>query len=297
MFSLSHGWPPLIFRLKCSFLPITDSITRCAKITQEFRGENVVSDWKDDVLQLNNMMWYVECLSVATPLGLSDNPGMCRYTWLFCQKFDKENHNSLALPFDENSVGTFIEANSTQQDLSRSGLAHLKRSRLVDERIPQLRGTKSTTPIWSRRAEIRNKVASKPRRGLQTPFGGTSLSTVTAAPGSRHIAPAAPAGTSQRGSQPIRPNGTSRRPHALASAAPSSRSTGKPQNAQPRPKHTTHVAAAGSIVTFRQGRHSERLSNPIERTQANLNSLLEPVPGPEIVPPFPTRIHPFVDDA
>lgn len=73
--SLMHGYPPLMFRLKCSFLPITDSITRCAKITQEFRGENVVSDWKDDVLQLNNMMWYVECLSVTTPLRLKRQPG------------------------------------------------------------------------------------------------------------------------------------------------------------------------------------------------------------------------------
>ena len=223
---------------------------------------------------------------------------MCRYTWLFCQKFDKDNQNSLALPFDENSVGTFIEANSTQQDLSRSGLTHLKRNRTADERIPQQRGTKSTTPIWSRRAEIVNKVASKPRRGLQTPLGGT-LSAETAAQGTRQIAPA---GTSQRGSQPVRPNGTSRRPHALASSAPSSHSTRKPQNAQPRPKHTLHSATAGSIptllseVTSRPARYAGRLSNPIERTQGNLNSLVPSVPAVGVVPPFPTRIHPFVDD-
>lgn len=41
----------------CCHYTNADSISRCAKITEEFRGENVVSDWKDDVLQLNNMMW------------------------------------------------------------------------------------------------------------------------------------------------------------------------------------------------------------------------------------------------
>ncbi|TFY68723.1 hypothetical protein EVG20_g3448 [Dentipellis fragilis] len=35
-----------------------ENITRCEKLTQEFRDENLVVSWKEDVLQLRTMMWH-----------------------------------------------------------------------------------------------------------------------------------------------------------------------------------------------------------------------------------------------
>lgn len=34
-----------------------DNVKRCQRLTQDFRTENVVKAWKEDVLQLYNVMW------------------------------------------------------------------------------------------------------------------------------------------------------------------------------------------------------------------------------------------------
>lgn len=116
----------------------------------------------------------------------------CRYTWLFCQKFDVENKNSPALPFDEANVGAFIEEKSKEEKLSKSGLAHLKPKPQAAGRIPQHRGPKAATPIWARRPETTTKLPLKapPRRGLPpngvplAPMNGVPMQRMSAAPGS-----------------------------------------------------------------------------------------------------------------
>lgn len=35
-----------------------ENIARCAKLTKEFREENDIKAWKEDVLQLRTMMWH-----------------------------------------------------------------------------------------------------------------------------------------------------------------------------------------------------------------------------------------------
>lgn len=101
-----------------------------------------------------------------------------RYTWLFCQKFDAENQNAPALPFDETTVGAFIDNNSKEEDTNKSGLAHLKPIQLASGRIPQARGasSKAATPIWARRPETTSKgsVKAAPRRGI-APSAGPAL--------------------------------------------------------------------------------------------------------------------------
>jgi hypothetical protein len=98
-----------------------------------------------------------------------------RYTWLFCHKFDAENQNAPALPFDETTVGAFIDNNSKQEDMNKSGLAHLKPIQLASGRISQVRGTssKATTPVWARRPETTSKASGKPlpRRGIALSAG------------------------------------------------------------------------------------------------------------------------------
>ena len=36
----------------------TQNITRCEKLTREFREQNQEKVWKEDVLQLRTMMWF-----------------------------------------------------------------------------------------------------------------------------------------------------------------------------------------------------------------------------------------------
>lgn len=36
---------------------LSDNVGECSALTNEFRGENLESVWKDDVLQLQNSMW------------------------------------------------------------------------------------------------------------------------------------------------------------------------------------------------------------------------------------------------
>jgi lysine-specific demethylase 3 len=35
----------------------TDNVSRCQQLTQDFRTENFVKAWKEDVLQLYNVLW------------------------------------------------------------------------------------------------------------------------------------------------------------------------------------------------------------------------------------------------
>lgn len=212
-----------------------------------------------------------------------------RYTWLFCQRFDKTNQNSPALPFDEYTVGAFIEENSTQEDLRKFGLAHLKRNRLADGRISQQRGFKSTTPIWSRRPEIINKVTSKPRRGLQTPGGITSLSSGTSS-GPRPIGPAS---LTRQSAQQVRSMEAGRRSQPLASSSRQSHRIGKPYNAPPPQQHSTNPlgwadipASTPSDTSVRAGRNRERISEVTGRPQSATNSNGSFTTA-AVVPPFP----------
>lgn len=36
-----------------------DNVSRCQQLMNDFRKENYIKAWKDDVLQLYNVMWYV----------------------------------------------------------------------------------------------------------------------------------------------------------------------------------------------------------------------------------------------
>jgi len=46
-----------------------ENIERCARLTEEFRAQNLERMWKEDVLQLQTMMWYawVSCSSQQAP--------------------------------------------------------------------------------------------------------------------------------------------------------------------------------------------------------------------------------------
>lgn len=99
-----------------------------------------------------------------------------RYTWLFCQKFDVDNQNAPALPFDETTVGAFIEEKSKGDNLRKSGLAHLKPTSQTSGKVPQSRGnTKTTTPVWARRGETTLKGPVKPPRRNIVPAAGQAL--------------------------------------------------------------------------------------------------------------------------
>lgn len=56
---------------------VTDNVTRCQQLVLDFRKENYARVWKEDVLQLYNVMWYADPLSVH---GQAD--GYARYAWL-----------------------------------------------------------------------------------------------------------------------------------------------------------------------------------------------------------------------
>ena len=38
---------------------MSENVRRCQQLTQDFRNENFVKAWKEDVLQLYNILWSV----------------------------------------------------------------------------------------------------------------------------------------------------------------------------------------------------------------------------------------------
>ncbi|KAJ9120864.1 hypothetical protein QFC22_002799 [Naganishia vaughanmartiniae] len=175
-------------KIACDFVS-PHSITRCAKLTEEFRGENVVSDWKDDVLQLNSMMWY---------------------TWLYCSKYDSDHQYAPALPFNEATVGTFIdERTQSRPGQTGEGLARLKPSRPTAGKLLQGQLKKDTeSPFWA-------MPESRPAKAgpLVPPKRSVQLSRPAVPPMTRPVDASQPrAGASSLNTSP-----ESQRPHSTTS--------------------------------------------------------------------------------
>lgn len=54
----------------CTTSCFTDNVPRCQQLTKDFRRENYLKAWKEDVLQLYNILWYFFFLFPSIPVSV-----------------------------------------------------------------------------------------------------------------------------------------------------------------------------------------------------------------------------------
>lgn len=64
---------------RLGFRSSSDNVVRCQQLTRDFRDENFVRAWKQDVLQLYNVLWYVSLAQAAAHAA-----DRARFAWLSC---------------------------------------------------------------------------------------------------------------------------------------------------------------------------------------------------------------------
>lgn len=57
----------------CTTSCFTDNVPRCQQLTKDFRRENYLKAWKEDVLQLYNILWYFFLFTSIPVSVMTDN--------------------------------------------------------------------------------------------------------------------------------------------------------------------------------------------------------------------------------